>query len=387
MTPQEFYSQSNLTENPFRSNPVYGSDPRMNIWVGYERQRNQLIKYLSRSRADQVGNSNFVMIYGDYGVGKSHALLWARYQILQSQHAEFDALCYLIPTLKKDKGRLTFAGAFVDDLVDRCGLHKDVREFRNFLDMSILRYRDVNHAGATFTNDEIVDRLGFPAELGALAKEIYRASTAPLINELLMPKGLTDYQATALFSRLVNLFVFGVEINGQVTRFKKAVYLMIDELDELLNVSAKEARDVNDMLRHIYDWCPNCFGLVIALSAESASFSAIFEQYILGRIQRQIQMEELGKEEAMEFVCKILEESRVVKDARKGDYFPFEESAVEAVVAQLRQITPRKIVNTMQEVLEEVRLAGLVPDTQKVDIQFLDEHEILDEVLGDGGIS
>lgn len=387
MTPQEFYLKSNLQENPFRSNPVYGSDPRMDIWVGYEKQRHQLMKYLSRSKADQVGNTNFIMIYGDYGVGKSHALLWARYQIHHSQKSEFDAICYLIPTLKKDKGKLTFAGAFVDDLVHRCGLHNDVFEFRNFLDMSILRYRDANHAGATVTNEEIVDKLGFPAELGTLAKEIYRASTTELIYRLLIPKGLTDYQATALFSRLVNLFVFGIEINGQITRFKKAVYLMIDELDELLNVSAKEARDVNDMLRHIYDWCPNCFGLVIALSAESASFSAIFEQYILGRIQRQIQMEELGKEDAMEFVRKILDAARLTSNVRKSDYFPFEESAVEAVVAQLRQITPRKIVNTMQEVLEEVRLAGLDPETQKVDMQFLDENEILDEILGDGGIS
>jgi len=90
----------------------------------------------------------------------------------------------------------------------------------------------------------------------------------------------------------------------------------------------------------------------------------------------------------MEFVKEILDNSRVNKDdASRLTYFPFEESAIEAVVSQLRQITPRKIVNTMQEVLEEVRLVGFDPMSGTVDMQFLDEHDVLDEVLGEGGVA
>lgn len=77
----------------------------------------------------------------------------------------------------------------------------------------------------------------------------------------------------------------------------------------------------------------------------------------------------------------------LLPEAKKKGFFPFDESAVEAIVSQLRQITPRKIINTMQQVLEEVRLAGLDPDKSKVDISFLDHHNIVEEVLGEGGVT
>src|SRR6266571_1116760 len=386
MTPQEFYLKVNLKENPFRSNPVYSGDPRMSIWVGYEKQRNDLMKFLMRSLADQVGNINFVMIYGDYGVGKSHALLWARHQITHDQKEQFQSLCYLIPTLRKDKGKLTFAGAFADDLVAKTGLRQDALDYRQFLRFCIGRYQEANGLSASIRDENLIDLLITPVELNRLAKDLYRQETVEQVEALLLSSSETDYQATTTFTRLVNLFVFGIEIKGETRRFRKAVYLMIDELDDLLRASVKEAREINDILRHIYDGCPTCFGLAIALSAEHSNMPAIFEEYILQRIQRQILLEQLGKDDAMEFVLQILETSRIKVDASKKGYFPFEQAAIEAVVSQMRQITPRKIINTMQQVIEEIRLAGFDPSKGKVDLQFLDAHNILDEVLGDGGV-
>ena len=83
LTQEEFYNAANITMNPFRTNPTIEADPRKGIWVGYEKERDTLLKFLVRSRADQVGNINFLMIYGEYGTGKSHALLWSNYYITQ----------------------------------------------------------------------------------------------------------------------------------------------------------------------------------------------------------------------------------------------------------------------------------------------------------------
>src|SRR3954454_20389661 len=99
MTAEEFYAGCKLTGNPFRSNAVTDEDPRVKIWVGYERQRAQLEKILDRVRADQVGLTNFVLLYGHFGTGKSHALLWARNRVKETGAG----VAYLIPTLKKDK--------------------------------------------------------------------------------------------------------------------------------------------------------------------------------------------------------------------------------------------------------------------------------------------
>jgi hypothetical protein len=40
----------------------------------------------------------------------------------------------------------------------------------------------------------------------------------------------------------------------------------------------------------------------------------------------------------------------------------------------------------MRQILEEVRLAGFDPSLGTIDVAFMDEHDIIDEVLGNGGI-
>jgi hypothetical protein len=386
LEPEAFYTASNLNGNPFRTNPVHGSDPRIGIWVGYEKQRNQLMKFLTRSRADQVGNVNFVMLYGDYGTGKSHALLWALNEITNVKDAEFHSLAYYIPTLKKEKGNLTFAGAFRDDIVEKTSFVKDAWQFRQHLGSTIYRYRDENPEAKDVSEDEVVRRLIPAIELYNLAREILHCDTEESVRFVVAPDKLTDYQAMVIFTRLVNLFVHEIKLKQGPQRYKKAVYLMIDEMDDLIRASAKEARDVNDILRHIYDACPNCFGLAIALSAEVAELPAIFYDYLLERIQRRIVLETLDKNGAVEFVKAILDENRLKPNHHNG-YFPFDEAAVDAIAGSLVKITPRKIINTMQQVIEEVRLAGLNPATAIADLSFLDENEILEEVLGDGGLA
>lgn len=386
MAPDEFYQACNLTGNPFRSNPTHTSDPRIDIWVGYERQQAQLVKFLQRTRADQVGNTNFVMLYGGYGTGKSHALLWAQNRILNVEKSDYNSVCYFAPTLKKAKGQLTFAGAFTDDIVAKSTLISDILSYKTFLGTSIMRYRDEHGVAHDTKDDAIIEKLIPAVELYNFAKQIFRCDNPEEVKALVAPKGLSDYQAVTNFTRIVNLFVHEIESVSGKRRYKKAAYLFIDELDDLGRASAKEAREVNDSLRHLYDGCPNCFGLVIALSAEIAEFTSLFEEYILTRIQRRIELHLLDKDDAVTFVTAIMDRSRVDEMGPSGPY-PFEESAIDAIASQLVEITPRKIVNTMQQVIEEVRLAELDPREHAIGISELDDADVLAEVFGEGGIA
>lgn len=386
MAPGEYYNKSNLKGNPFRSNPNFAADPRARIWVGYERQKKQLEKYLKRSLSDQVANANFLMLFGDYGTGKSHALMWAQNNILHEEKSEFDAVCYFIPTLRKDKGQLTFAGAFRDDIVTKSNLLADVQAFYNFLGESITSCRSEHRYSHNVTAETVIEELIPSVELNTFAKEIYHCQGAvERLRTLLTPKTLTDYQAMLIFTRLVNLFVFEMQISETDTRqFKKGAYLFIDELDDLERSSVKEAREVNDILRHIYDNCPNCFCMIIALTSERAGIPVMFMDYVLTRINQQIELSVLDKTDAVNFVKEILDSNRVDQDGEDG-FFPFEEGAIENIASQLTEITPRKIVMTMQQVIEEVRLIGHDPADGSVSVYFLDEHEIVDEVVGEGG--
>lgn len=382
MEPEAFYAAANLNGNPFRSNPVHGDDPRMGIWVGYEAQRRQMMKFLTRSRSDQVGNINFVMLYGQWGTGKSHALLWAVNEILNVHRDEFDSVAYYVPTLKKEKGTLTFAGAFRDDVVDKSSFLNDLWEYRTYLQSTIFRYQDEHPETKKMTPDEVL-RLLFPSvDLYSFAVEIQHADSIPALRNVVIPDKMSDYQAMLAFTRTVNLFVHEVRLESGNRRFKKAAYLMIDEMDDLVRASAKEARDINDIIRHIYDACPNCFGIVIALSAEVADLASIFYEYLLERIQKRIYLDLMDRDTAVRFVHEILRENRL--DPNGPDEFdPFDEEAVISIVGHLNRITPRKIIDVMQQALEEVRLAGLDPASARADEHFLEQHDIIEEVLGD----
>jgi hypothetical protein len=326
------------------------------------------------------------MLYGGYGTGKSHALLWAQHQILVTKAEEFNSVAYFVPSLRKDKGKLTFAGAFVEDLVAKSSLVADVQAYRTFLGMCIFRYRDQMKIPESVKAEEVIERILPSVELYNFAKDIYKAETEAEVRSLLVPKGFNDYQAVVTFTRLVNLFVFDVNLPEGGRRFKQAVYLLIDELDDLLRTpNVKEVREVNDALRHIYDSCPNSFCLVIALSAEAAELTAAFEKYILDRIQKQIVFELLDKDDAVRFVAEVLQANRV-DPASSDKFFPFDEAAIEAIISQLVEITPRKVVNVMQQVIEEARLAGVDPQKERISIETLDDREIMDEVFGEGGL-
>ena len=185
LPPEDFYKACNLRGNPFRSNPIYSSDPRAEIWVGYERQQQQLTRYLERTRGDQVGNANFVMLYGNYGTGKSHALLWAQNLILNAESRAYNSVCYVIPTLKKSKGVLTFAGAFIDDLILRSSLVADVQVVIEILFALVLLDTVTKTTFLMRLQEEtIIEKLIPAPELHSFAKLINKTDNSDRVRSL-----------------------------------------------------------------------------------------------------------------------------------------------------------------------------------------------------------
>jgi len=273
----DFYKNCNLNGNPFQTNPVQEMDPRMGIWVGYNKEKIVFRKFLERTRADQVGNTNLLMIYGDLGTGKSHSLLWARHMILNKERDTYNSVAYYVQTLKKDKGKMSFAGAFRYDIVGKSDLIADTRDFKEFLDDSVVKYKDANGLGHETRREEVVEKLIPSIEFYNFAKQIIHCESESDVENLLLPSGLTDYEAMQIFSRLMNLFVYDIQIEGRARRFKNASYLFLDELDLLAEVAAKEARETNELFRHLYDLIPRCFCMVLGFTATAAELNIIFD--------------------------------------------------------------------------------------------------------------
>ncbi|NZA27726.1 hypothetical protein H0E84_15200 [Luteimonas sp. SJ-92] len=375
-----FYAMCNLKDNPFRSNALFDDDPRLAIWAGQTKEQNQLQKFLIRSRAEQVGNTNLTLLYGAYGTGKSHALLWGIHW-LRGITDPGKSAAYYVPTLKKDKGRLSFGGAFHDDLIQKTSLVDDALHYRTFLSRCVNQYTSEKSSGADVTADEVIQALIPSVEIYNFAKELYRYEKRDEMQTFLSPKGQTDYQAMITFTRLVNLFVHEMKFDTEAKRFRQSVHLMIDEIDALVQASTKEVLEVNDLIRHLYDLCPSCFGLVLAVSAEQEILPSIFTEYVLTRVSRQIEFKPFDRDAAVEFAIHVMDENRVDPTTQQSGAFPYTREALEAILGQLTFRTPRKVVNVMQQVIEESRLADLDPSNGPITVSQLDDSGVLEEVL------
>jgi hypothetical protein len=381
MTNADYYAAANLTTNPFRSQATFEDDPRLTVWAGQERERLLLQKFLERSRADQVGNTNGLLLYGTYGTGKSHALLWSL-QWIRGLTEGGQSSAYYIPTLKKDKGKLSFAIALRDDLVARTSFVEDVVHYRQWLNRAIRQYIDEQGLPPETADDIVIEKLIPAVELSNFAKELHRVANGNTKDFL--ASGRSDYQATLLFTRLVNLFVHEVRFKNSVDRFRQSVYLMIDELDVLVNASAKEVIEVNELIRHLYDMCPNCFGLVLAISAEQELLPTVFTDFVLSRMGRQISFSVLDRQAAVEFAIEVMDSEPMRVDRTDPDKlgaFPFSNEALDAVLGAISFRTPRKVVNVLQQLIEEARLADLDPSNGAITIEQLDQSDILEDLI------
>lgn len=372
MTTADFYASSNLKGNPFRPSAVATDDPRAGIWVGFEPQKKLLERLLSRVRSDQVGLTSFVLMYGDYGAGKSHALLWSRNWVSET-HA---GLGYYVPTLKRDKGKLLLANSLREDLVDRGSLPADLVKYHAWLSKMVLEALQTEAPGTP--HETALKRLFPTSNLYSVAKDIYDTrADEQTIREYLANGFSSEHETVILFSALVNLLTAEIGVKTP-ERFIQAVYLFLDEMDDLARQPAKDSLQTNDTLRHLYDLCPNAFGLFVAATSELNTLQHLFTEYVLSRVTRRIEFPYLDQAAAKDFVRQILDNSRVdTGDERRMGFFPLNEEAVSLIISQLRQITPRDIVKTMQHVLEEIRIANLDPAQGAITPEKLEEHDVL----------
>ncbi len=377
--PVEFYKSCNLTMNPFGPNSSDTADVRSGIWVGYEGVKKKLGRMLVSSRSDQIGSTKMGVMYGGFGTGKTHALLWAQNLILHSEKDEFNSVCYYIPTLKKVQ-KFNFNDTFMYDLLPKSNILEDVKGYFHWLNTQTIKFRDdKNIPGQVDIKTVIKDMFGSSTELYNLAIQIYEAETEINIKKILTPKN--DYEAMVLFCGLVNLFTYKFEYSDSEARYKKGAYLFIDEFDDIQSGSPAMQRQVNDLIRHIFDSCSKHLVVICSLSAEISELSFYFEEFNLSRISRYFELQLLETDESVNFIKEILNTARA-DESLPSDFYPFDEAALELIINSMTQITPRRICNAIHETLERVRLEGFTPSpTNLISPEILDEYEIQDEVL------
>ena len=274
-----------LTSNPFTLVP----DEKVTVWAGYEQLRSQLFDVVESCRSDRVGLSEFGIIHGDYGTGKSHALRYLQYWITEREESAFNFPCVYLATMKV-AATMSFVVLYrkIMEL-----LISHIQETAEWLDLAVegtarRRTPDGRRQELEKEMDDIYRSPsitpGFPP-LSLLLRGIRNGSDEALqvllgekfTGQRAMGKyrsyGMTgaiesEYDATNCLGAYVNLCTRGAETlnEGDVLARNKAFYFFFDELEIVNDFRPQEVLSMNQGLRDLVNACPeNCcflFGIV-----------------------------------------------------------------------------------------------------------------------------
>src|SRR5580658_2224725 len=96
MITEEDLAAAGLKRNPFSLLP----DEGIEVWAGRPKLKSKLLDVVESARNDHVGLSEFVILHGAYGAGKSHALLYLQWLIAGKRATEFRSPAIYIPNLR-----------------------------------------------------------------------------------------------------------------------------------------------------------------------------------------------------------------------------------------------------------------------------------------------
>src|SRR5690606_36228642 len=123
-----------------------------------------------------------------------------------------------------------------EDVVERGLLPADLKRFHAWMQYRVLATQTTTGK----SSDEALQVLYKVPEMCELATKIFHTDgNVEQLKDLLVEGMASEHEAVTLFSRVVNLFVG--EIGENREWFVPAVYLLIDELDDLARQPAKDS--------------------------------------------------------------------------------------------------------------------------------------------------
>ena len=349
----------NLKSNPFRLTPAVSAEEI--FWAGFPEIKTEFETLIKR--AIRIPNSSLVLNWGEYGSGKTHA---ARYfgkaDVLTSlaQDAGAPAPYMIFINLPKGKNPTDDLYISVIDKLDVAQLRQqfagNLQAINNYID----GIGDNNYVKAVL---KAIFDAACPLDL--LKRYLYQSTTATENREL-VPFGImrpisSDNDQSKILAGLFSCITF-----------EKAVYssmiLWIDEFEDIAIMSKVNADKTNSFLRDIIDNTPNNLLILLNLT-QSALFNIedlgqYLSEAVKSRIRRRINFDLPKQVQIFEYIRELLAYYRV-NDQEQGriDLFPFEQDALETVLADLDNASLRSINETLGLLLDLAELDGTAPIT------------------------
>ena len=335
-----------LKENPFSIVP----SAEIEHWAGMPETKEALADVVASVRPDDIGASEFVVVCGEYGAGKSHALRYFTHHINKKVPGARNYAIY-VNEITVGTGLSFFAlcprvldqlkGEALNHLTSavKKSVHNCTEETRKKLPTA---------SPDTAIEDKI------PQQDQSLVKSLNSSGQIPKI-------GADDYSATKALASLFR--VMTSPIGGDPPPFG-AVYLFLDEVETAFEEKAAKQIAFFSALRSLINGVTEHFALVLSFSAHTAMLEAAVPSHLKERMTRSyIQCEQLTTDGAKKFVKDYLGFVRPEGTSSPPQpFYPFSEAAMNTIFDRETILVPRRILKHLRRVWERaVRYENLQP--------------------------
>lgn len=374
-----------LKQDPFPIAP----ESSVENWAGDQELRDELVDIVKGVRASDIGVSEFVVIHGELGTGKSHALRYLKTMITENP-SEYDALAiylerprvanklnfellsrYIVQQIGRDRISAYCAkvSAILEELVQEIAESKGMgghRDKSTFYETAYDGFRENDRA--------MIRLLASGLQPGSRVFEFLSGAEKPDIAGSYEAKIDSDFMAAKVLADFFRILTTELKPGQSVL---EAVYLFIDECEMLLEAKSSESDLVFAGLREVINGIPYRFCLMMSFTAATALIEAIMHNHLLKRLTRPyFEIPMLDDELARSFLRSQLDFYRPDDSNKKGSFYPFSEEAIDAIIEHQVGLTPRSLFIDCKRVFERaVRRYDLQPG-EKI------SREVAGKVLG-----
>jgi hypothetical protein len=335
-----------LTEVPF---PLF-PDNKVVHWAGMEDLRKEVVDVVESVRESDTGLSEFAVLHGSYGAGKSHALRYLR-SLINSNVESFHSRAVYVQSIRIED-KISFL-ALYKEIIRELGddyilqIAASVNEYLDTLESEVPNALTLQREGKL--REEVLQ--GFDRELVPMLRllgEISSGDDQALRN---MRDGVkSDFDAA---KRLGAFFGCMRACRKDGKPLAEAAYIFIDEVEATTEVKVNESQAFFNALLQLINQLPYNLCIICSFTGDTALLEAVVPEALLQRLTRAyIELPELDGAEAKEFISKHLEMYRPQGFASANRFHPFQEDAVDYVLARTLPMTPRNIFRGLRKVLE-----------------------------------
>lgn len=349
-------------------------------WAGRVKAKRLLTDIVTTPLTTDIGTSEFTVIHGEYGSGKSHALRYFQAMINNVESSAFRSAAIYVPTLKMGT-KTTFLRLYQEII--------QLGNMNQWVSLAQKVYEQFDAAKGRvrqeLTGEEEVDAEAISDEY--LEKRVLQSidsSDIPMLKLLLnLAQGSEEAKAylqgsgkapadIGLSSPVNNDFVAAKTLGGLfrvLTLSIKgqqpaclAAYLFLDEVEVILDDRQADVIQFFQGIRNLINELPYHFCLLMSFSGETALIEAVIPQSILQRMTRPYYLElaPLTPDDARLFIKELLVQHRPEGFDIGNPYHPFTEESIELALEIIPQITPRHLFRTLNLILiRAIRREGL----------------------------